>query len=126
MKRSGAPNDLSGTPQPPPFSDPPSSSHGFGRGGRKRKKRQLLSKKQAQQSQQQQQQQPKQEEEEVGGAGGGEMMGKDWVHPVKAKRKSSFPSQPVLKLAQHIEVRPRPLLYKICKPSVFSVPQYQC
>ena len=103
MKRSGTPNDLSGTPHPPPFSDPPSSSsHGFGRGSRKRKKRQLLSKKQAQQpKQQQQQQEPEEGEGQVGGAGD---VGRDWVHPVKAKRKSSFPSQPVLKLTQHIEV----------------------
>ncbi len=103
MKRSGASNDLSGTPQLPPFSDPPSSNHGFGRGGRKRKKRQLLSKKQAQQL-------PKQEEEEGGVSGsGGDVVGKDWVHPAKAKRKPSFPSQPVVKLTQHIEVRLHPL-----------------
>ena len=103
VKRTGAPNDLSGTPQLPPFSDPPSSGHGFGgRGGRKRRKRQLLSKKQTQQTQSQQPKEGEGGEEEGAGEGNG---GKDWVHPsAKAKRKSSFPSQPVLKLTQHIEV----------------------
>lgn len=85
MKRSGAANDLSGTSQPPPFSDPP-GSHGSVRGSRKRKKRQRQFKKQ-----------PPVVQEEVGKTA----VSKEWVHP--RKRRPSFPSLPVLKLTQHIE-----------------------
>ena len=66
--------------------------------GRKRRKRQLQAKKQQQQPQQQQPQQ-----ESVGGAKtGAGPSSKEWVHPFK--RRSSFPSLPVLMLTQHIEV----------------------
>ena len=86
VKRSGAAGESPGTPQPPPFSDPP-PGHSGGRGGKRRRRQ-------------------KKEQSKKKSAKEGDKKttatSKELVQPLK--RRSSFPSLPILKLAQHIEV----------------------